>query len=209
MGIRLHHLNDSRSMRILWLLEEAQLPYEIVRYQRDASTHLAPAALKAIHPLGKSPVVEIDGKVIAESGAIVEYIIKKYAPHLAPDEQDACYMEYLQWIHFAESSAMLPALLKIFNQFEKNTGQTLNFLDTYAEVEFDKVFTYLNDYLATREFMVGQHLTGADFMLGFVVSLVTERFNPGLQYPHILRYAQRMAAIPSWQKAQQLDALPA
>ncbi|MGM3175263.1 glutathione S-transferase family protein [Dickeya lacustris] len=209
MDIRLHHLNDSRSMRILWLLEEAQLPYEIVRYQRDANTHLAPAALKAIHPLGKSPVVEIDGKVIAESGAIVEYIIKKYAPHLAPDEQDASYVEYLQWVHFAESSAMLPVLLKVFNQFEKNTGQTLNFLDGYAEVEFSKVFSYLNDYLASREFIVGQRLSGADFMLGFVVSLVIARFNLGQQYPHILRYTQRMAAIPSWQKAQQLDALPA
>ncbi|WKV50339.1 glutathione S-transferase family protein [Dickeya fangzhongdai] len=205
MTIRLHHLNDSRSMRILWLLEEAQLPYELIRYQRNPQTQLAPEALKAIHPLGKSPVVEIDGKVIAESGAIVEYIIRQYAPQLAPDEQDACYADYLQWIHFAESSAMLPVLLKVFNQFEKNTGQTLKFLDDYAEVEFKKVFSYLNDYLASREFIVGQRLTGADFMLGFVVKLVTERFNLGQQYPHILRYAQRIADIPSWRKAQRLE----
>ncbi|ATZ95161.1 MULTISPECIES: glutathione S-transferase family protein [Dickeya] len=209
MTIRLHHLNASRSMRILWLLEEAQLPYELIRYQRNPQTQLAPEALKAIHPLGKSPVVEIDGKVIAESGAIVEYIISKYAPQLAPDEQDAGYADYLQWIHFAESSAMLPVLLKVFNQFEKNTGQTLKFLDDYAEVEFKKVFSYLNDYLASREFIVGQRLTGADFMLGFVVKLVTERFNLGQQYPHILRYSQRIADIPSWQQAQRLESTQA
>ncbi|MEI7063233.1 glutathione S-transferase [Dickeya chrysanthemi] len=209
MGIKLHHLNDSRSMRILWLLEEAQLPYELVRYRRNPTTQLAPEELKAIHPLGKSPVVEIDGKVIVESGAIVEYIIGKYAPHLAPDAQEACYVDYLQWIHFAESSAMLPVLLKVFNQFEKQSGQTLQFLDAYAETEFRKVFAYLDDYLASREFIVGQRLTGADFMLGFVVKLVTERFNLGQQYPNILRYATRLFDTPSWQKAQRLESAPA
>ncbi|ATO33922.1 Disulfide-bond oxidoreductase YfcG [Dickeya dianthicola] len=209
MAIKLHHLNDSRSMRILWLLEEAQLPYQLVRYRRNPTTQLAPEELKAIHPLGKSPVVEIDGKVIVESGAIVEYIIGKYAPHLAPDAQEACYVDYLQWIHFAESSAMLPVLLKVFNQFEKQNGQTLQFLDAYAETEFRKVFAYLDDYLASREFIVGQRLTGADFMLGFVVKLVTERFNLGLQYPNILRYATRLSDTPSWQKAQRLESTPA
>ncbi|MGM3191624.1 glutathione S-transferase family protein [Dickeya dadantii subsp. dieffenbachiae] len=208
MDIKLHHLNDSRSIRILWLLEEAQLPYELIRYQRNPQTQLAPEELKAIHPLGKSPVVEIDGKVIAESGAIVEYIISQYAPQLAPDEQDACYVDYLQWIHFAESSAMLPVLLKVFNQFEKKAGQTLHFLDDYAEAEFRKVFAYLNDYLASREFIVGQRLSGADFMLGFVVKLVTERFNLGQQYPHIARYVKRLAEIPSWQRAKHLDSTP-
>ncbi|QDX29375.1 glutathione S-transferase family protein [Dickeya poaceiphila] len=205
MAIKLHHLNESRSIRILWLLEEAQLPYELIRYQRNPNSHLAPEELKVIHPLGKSPVVEIDGKVIAESGAIVEYIISKYAPHLAPDVQDVCYADYLQWIHFAESSAMLPVLLKVFNQFEKKSGQPLYFLDDYAETEFRKVFSYLNDYLASREFIVGQRLTGADFMLGFVVQLVTERFNLGQQYPHILRYSTRLSEMPSWQKAKSLE----
>ncbi|WP_263063271.1 glutathione S-transferase family protein [Dickeya dadantii] len=208
MDIKLHHLNDSRSIRILWLLEEAQLPYELIRYQRNPQTQLAPEELKAIHPLGKSPVVEIDGKVIAESGAIVEYIISQYAPQLAPDEQDACYVDYLQWIHFAESSAMLPVLLKVFNQFEKKNGQTLHFLDDYAEAEFRKVFAYLNDYLASRGFIVGQRLSGADFMLGFVVKLVTERFNLGQQYPHIARYVKRLAETPSWQRAKHLDSTP-
>ncbi|UJR55177.1 glutathione S-transferase family protein [Dickeya zeae] len=208
MVIKLHHLNESRSTRILWLLEEAQLPYELIRYQRNPQTQLAPEELKAIHPLGKSPVVEIDGKVVAESGAIVEYIIRRYAPHLAPDEQDESYVEYLQWIHFAESSAMLPVLLKVFNQFEKKSGQTLHFLDDYADTEFRKVFSYLDDYLASREFIVGQHLTGADFMLGFVVQLVIERFNLGQQYPHIARYVKRLADTPSWQRAKHLDSTP-
>ncbi|HHX06303.1 MAG TPA: glutathione S-transferase, partial [Pseudomonas sp.] len=114
--IKLHHLNASRSIRILWLLEEIGQPYEIIKYQRDANSNLAPQSLKAIHPLGKSPVIELDNKVIAESGAIVELLIKRFAPELAPDQLSAEYSDYLQWIHFAESSAMLPFLLKVFNR---------------------------------------------------------------------------------------------
>jgi glutathione S-transferase len=113
--ITLHHLDQSRSFRILWLLEEIKQPYELKRYYRDSSTHLAPDSLKTIHPLGKSPVLEWDGKVIAESGAIVELLIQKLAPHLAPDMDESTYVDYLQWIHFSESSAMLPFLLKTFN----------------------------------------------------------------------------------------------
>ena len=111
--IKLHHLNASRSIRILWLLEEIGVPYELVQYKRSTTTNLAPESLKAIHPLGKSPVIEIDGQVIAESGAIVESIISKYAPHLAPSEGTPEHTDYLQWIHFSESSAMLPFLLKV------------------------------------------------------------------------------------------------
>ena len=101
--ITLHHLDQSRSFRILWLLEEIKQPYELKRYYRDSSTHLAPESLKTIHPLGKSPVLEWDGKVIAESGAIVELLIQKLAPHLAPDMDESTYVDYLQWIHFSES----------------------------------------------------------------------------------------------------------
>ncbi|KHS68731.1 glutathione S-transferase [Pectobacterium brasiliense] len=205
MGLKLHHLNDSRSVRILWLLEEAGIPYELVRYQRDKKTHLAPASLRAIHPLGKSPLIEEDGKIIAESGAIVEYLINRHAKHLAPDANAAEYIDYLQWIHFAESSAMLPVLLKIFGEFEKNTGTTLNFLEDYADNEFEKVFSFLDDALSSREFIVGDKLSGADIMLGFVINTVVERLVPGERFPNIQRYSQRLKNLPSWQKIRAIQ----
>ena len=199
--LKLHHLNASRSIRILWLLEEIGQPYELISYQRDAKTNLAPASLKAIHPLGKSPVIELDGKVIAESGAIIELLIKKFAPHLAPHESSEAYSDYLQWILFAESSAMLPFLLKVFNQYETQAGTSLKFLDSYAEIEFTKVFTYLNNHLDGKTFLVEERLTGADFMLGFVVQGALQMLKCGDKYPHIQRYIENFEQLSSYQKA--------
>lgn len=101
MSIILHHLNASRSFRILWLLEEINQPYELKSYFRDKTTNLAPQELKNIHPLGKSPVIELNGKVIAESGAIVEILIEKFAPQLMPAKDSDSYLDYLQWVHFS------------------------------------------------------------------------------------------------------------
>ncbi len=204
--IKLHHLNDSRSIRILWLLEEIGEPYELIKYQRDEKTHLAPASLKAIHPLGKSPVIELNGQVIAESGAIVEILIKRFAPHLAPDERSAEYIDYLQWIHFSESSAMLPFLLKVFNQYEIKSGTDLKFLNGYAETEFNKVFSYINDYLHGKKFLVEERLTGADFMLGFVVQGALQMLSPGSKFPHIESYIGNLESQASYQRALKIEA---
>lgn len=209
MDITLHHLNSSRSIRILWLLEEAGLPYKLVRYQRDSVTHLAPPSLKAIHPLGKSPVIEVDGNVIVESGAIVEHLISRFAPHLAPDQDSPEYVEYLQWIHFAESSAMLPVLLKVFGEIEKNTGTQFNFLDNYAETEFEKVFGFLDETLAKRAFTTGDTLSGADIMLGFVVSIALDQLSDRSRFPHLRRYAERLKCSEGWQKAQAIESADA
>ena len=111
--IVVHHLNDSRSQRILWLLEELNVPYEIKHYQRDAQTRLAPPELKAIHPLGKSPVITDDGRVIIESGAIIDYVVRHYGQKLQPSMTSKEYDDYQQWLHYAEGSAMLPLLLKL------------------------------------------------------------------------------------------------
>lgn len=204
--IKLHHLQASRSIRILWLLEEIGQPYELISYQRDAKTHLAPQSLTAIHPLGKSPVLELDGKVIAESGAIVELLIKKFAPHLAPNEQSPEYSDYLQWIHFAESSAILPFLLKVFNQYETRSGTKLNFLDHYAEAEFHKVFSYLNDHLNGKAFLIEERLSGADFMLAFVVQGAFNMLKCDSTYPHIKSYLENLESLTSYQKAMQIEA---
>lgn len=203
--IKLHHLNASRSIRILWLLEEIGQPYEIIHYHRDANSNLAPQSLKAIHPLGKSPVIELDNTVIAESGAIVELLIKKFAPELAPDELSAEYSDYLQWMHFAESSAMLPFLLKVFNRYENQCGTSLKFLDSYAEIEFHNVFSYLNDYLDGKKFLVAERLTGADFMLSFVVQSALKMLKCGDKYPHIASYIKNLESLKSYQNALRIE----
>lgn len=203
--ITLHHLNASRSLRILWLLEEMGEPYTLIRYQRDPATRLAPASLKNIHPLGKSPVIELDGQVLVESGAIVEYLIRRFAPRLEPAFSSPDYLPYLQWIHFAESSAMVPVLLKLFTQFETNAGTQLKFLNGYTRTEFDKVLGYLDSALVNKTFIVGDTLSGADFMLAFVAITVVEQMKCGAQYPHLQAYLQRLAELDSWKRALKLE----
>ena len=203
--LTLHHLDQSRSFRILWLLEHIQQPYQLERYYRDATTHLAPSTLKNIHPLGKSPVLEWNGKVIAESGAIVELLIQKLAPSLAPTQDDPAYVDYLQWIHFSESSAMVPYLLKVFNSIELQQGTQLAFLEQYTQAEFDKVFGYVDDYLQDKDFLVANRLTGADFMLGFVLNGLVYSMQQAQQYPNIKRYVDGLSALPSWKAAVQIE----
>lgn len=203
--ITLHHLNASRSLRILWLLEEMGVAYDLVRYQRDPITHLAPDTLKAIHPLGKSPVIEIDGQIMVESGAIVEYLIRRFAPDLEPAFSSPEYIQYLQWIHFAESSAMLPILLKIFTQFESGQGTHLKFLEGYTLTEFDKVLGFLDGVLAGKAFIVDDKLSGADFMLAFVAITVAEQLGAGKQFPHLAAYLQRLTDLDSWRRALKLE----
>jgi glutathione S-transferase len=200
--IVLHHLNKSRSQRIIWLLEELGLPYQIKAYQRDAATFLAPPELKAIHPLGKSPVIEFDGRILAESGAITEYLIARHAPHtLAPDPESPAYADYLQWLHFAESSGILPLLL---DMFVRKDGSPMRFLPGYAQVECAKVLGYLNEVLATRRYLVGERLSGADIMNSFLVDLLAQGGQLA-QFPHLKSYWERLNTRPARQKAAALE----
>lgn len=203
--VTLHHLNESRSFRVLWLLLEADIPHQVVWYQRDAVTHLAPPALKQIHPLGKSPVIELDGRVISESGAIVELLIERFAPQLRPAEDTAAYAEYYEWIHFAESSAMVPVLMRVFNSFETAAGTDLRWLENYANTEFSKVFDFVDQQLSDRRYITGEQLTGADFMIGWVLLLLQKRGMIDNGYPAIHRYLQTLLALPSLQKALAQD----
>lgn len=205
MSIILHHLNASRSFRILWLLEEINQPYELKIYFRDKTTNLAPQELKNIHPLGKSPVIELNGKVIVESGAIVEILIEKFAPQLMPAKDSDSYLDYLQWVHFSESSAMVPYLLNIFNSIELKNGTQLKFLDQYAHVELDKVFSYLDQQLVGKKFLVGDCLTGADFMIGFVVYGLINSLNIRSKYLNIEQYVKSLENLESWQKAMSIE----
>lgn len=201
--IRLHHLNQSRSLRILWLLEALGQPYEVISYQRDSKTHLAPDSLKQVHPLGKSPVIEIDGQVIAESGAITEFLIDRFAPdRLRPATDSSDYAEYLQWIHFAESSLMLPLLLQLFT---KKAGAEDNaFFADYIAKEKHKLLSYLNDAVADKSYIVGDQLSGADFMLSFDVIMLAKQ-NVLDDYPNIKQYALHLSKLESYQRAMRLE----
>ncbi|BFM03249.1 glutathione S-transferase [Psychrobacter alimentarius] len=202
--IRLHHLNQSRSLRILWLLEELGVSYTVISHQRDAKTHLAPESLKAVHPLGKSPVIEMDGQLYTESGAITELLIERFAPeHLRPSIDSTDYGTYLQWIHFAESSLMLPLLLELFT---KKAGINDNeFLDNYIAEEKHKLLSYLNDEVADKAFIVGNRLSGADFMLSFDLIMLAKR-EMLEEYPSIKQYALQLASLDSYQRTMRLEA---
>jgi len=198
--ITLHHLNDSRSQRVLWLLEELGAPYEIRSYRRDAVTNLAPPELKAVHPLGKSPVITDRGHTIAESGAIVEYLVRAYgggrfAP--APDVTSDDYLQYLHWMHFAEGSAMLPVMLKLY---VGRLGEGGAALAPRIESELHNHFSYMNAALEGRAFFVGNGLTGADIQMSFVVEAGASR-GPVAQYPNLVAYMERMQARPAYRRA--------
>ena len=200
--IKLHHLNASRSKRIIWLLEELGVDYEIVAYKRDAVTNLAPPELKAIHPLGKSPVIEDAGHVITESGAITEYLTEKYDTEvLMPAKDTPEYIDFKQWMHFAEGSAMLPALLLMFLRVD---GSKTNMLQGYAESEMHKILTYLNNSVADTGFLVGDCFTAADILNSFVIENIYKKSGLG-HYPELKVYIEKLMAMPGALKAQALE----
>jgi glutathione S-transferase len=196
--IVVHHLNDSRSQRILWLLEELQVPYEIQRYQRDKVTRLAPPELKAIHPLGKSPVITDNGRVIIESGAIIDYIIRHHGGgRLQPDPATPAYDEYVQWLHFAEGSAMLPLLLKLYVSLLGEAGAPLG---PRIESEIANHLGYIDMTLAGRDYLLGAELTGADIQLSFVGEVAAVRANRSA-YPNLDAWVRRFQGRPAYQAA--------
>ena len=196
--IVVHHLNDSRSQRILWLLEELQVPYEIERYQRDATTRFAPPELKAVHPLGKSPVITDNGRVIIESGAIIDYLIRHHGHgRLQPDAASPAYDDYVQWLHFAEGSAMLPLLLKLYVSRLGEAGAPLS---PRIESEIASHLSYIDGALGGRDYLLGSDLTGADIQLSFVGEVAGARANRAA-YPNVDAWVRRFQARPAYQAA--------
>src|ERR1700710_1079166 len=200
--LTLHHLNDSRSQRILWLLEELGSPYELKQYQRDAKTRLAPPELEAVHPLGKSPVI-VDGEVkIAESGAIVDYIIRRYGqesgkPAMMPAPGSAEYEAYQEWLHYSEGSAMLPLLMHLYVSRLGDAGKPLH---PRIDSEMARDLRHVARALEGREFFVGGALSGADVQMSFVGDLakVFDRIAP---YPNLAAWLKRMHARPAFQRS--------
>jgi len=196
--IEVHHLNASRSRRITWLLEELGVEYSVVSYQRDPVTRLAPPALKAVHPLGKSPVIRDNGRVIIESGAIVDYLIRHYGNgRLAPAADSADYDRYVQLLHYAEGSAMLPLLLKLYVGRLGEAGAPLH---PRIESEIQNHLGWLDAELGGRDFFVGDSLSGADVQLSFVAQLGVQ-FCGREAFPNLTRFAERIEARPAYQRA--------
>ncbi|MFL6671996.1 MAG: glutathione S-transferase [Massilia sp.] len=211
--IVVHHLNNSRSQRILWLLEELGLDYEIRKYQRDPKTMLAPPELKAVHPLGKSPLVSDGGNVVAESGAIIEYLVERYGNgRLAPAAGTPDKLRYTYFLHFAEGSAMPPLLLKlVFDRVE--TSPMPFFMRPLARAIARKVkggfvmpqirqqLAYLEDELAKSAWFAGDQFSAADIQMSFPLEAAASRGGLDGQYPKLSAFLERIHARPAWQRA--------
>lgn len=198
--ITIHHLNASRSTRPLWLLEELGVPYETVLHQRDAKTRLAPAALREVHPLGKAPVM-VDGDVtLAESGAMLDYIVDVYgADRLRPARGTQAYYRYLEWLHFAEGSLSLPLLTRYFMSMEERAGDKP--MDGYIAKEIATDMAYIEATLAERPFFAGEAFTAADVMMTFPLEMAA---GLGLlkDRPNTQAYLERIHARPAYRKAK-------
>ena len=193
-----HHLNNSRSQRILWLLEELGAPYEIKHYARDATTNLAPPELKAINQLGKSPVITDGDLTIIESGAILDYIQRTYgAGRLAPAQGTPDYESYNQWLHYAEGSAMLPIMLHLYVGRLGEAGAPLK---PRIEDETANHLGYVDAALAGRDWLLGSELSAADVQMSFVgeVAVISGR---GAQFPNIKAWVDRFQARPAYRRA--------
>jgi glutathione S-transferase len=205
--IIVHHLNNSRSQRILWLLEELGVPYEVVRYQRDPQTRLAPQELKTVHPLGKSPVIVDDGQTVAETGLIFEYLCDRYgAGALAPAKSAGAdsteRLRWLYWLHYAEGSGMPPLLLKLLVAGMPSTAvaevQT-RFVDPQAMLHVD----YWEAELGRSGWFAGPEFSAADVIMGFPVESAVLRLKMGTNRPNLHAFLDRIHARAAYQRAQQ------
>ncbi len=198
MPLIVHHLNNSRSQRILWLLEELGVDYEIRHYARDAVTNLAPPELLAIHPLGKSPVIEDKGRIIYESGAIVEYLCARHGgTHLVPAAGTDDHVRYLELMHFAEGSAMLPILL---NLYTSRLGEGAAPLQPRIQEQLQSHFAFLDSQILPSGFLVGGDLTGADIMNSFPAEAAI-KMGYSAKMPALAAYVAMIHARPAFQIA--------
>lgn len=196
--IVVHHLNDSRSQRVLWLLEELGAPYEIRHYARDAKTRLAPPELLAVHPLGKSPVIEDGAQKVIESGAIVDYLIRHHGGgRLQPAAGTADFEAYQQWLHYAEGSAMLPLMLKLY---VGRLGEAGAPLAPRINSELCNHLGFINQSLQDKDWLVGKQFSAADVQMSFVGEAAR-----GLRsaYPAIDAWVRRFQQRPAYQRALQ------
>jgi glutathione S-transferase len=211
--IVVHHLNNSRSQRILWLLEELGLEYEIKKYQRDPKTMLAPPELRAIHPLGKSPVIADGGATVAESGAIIEYLLERHGKgRFIPAAGTPDKLRYTYFLHYAEGSAMTPLLMKlVFHRVETSPmpffakpiarGIARKVKSSYVMPQIVQHLDYLEAELGKSAWFAGEEFTGADIQLSFVLEAAAARGGLGQQYLKLTAFLDRIHARPAYRRA--------
>ncbi|MEO8279288.1 MAG: glutathione S-transferase [Ideonella sp.] len=194
--ITVHHLNESRSQRVLWLLEELGLDYEIRTYQRDAKTRLAPAELKAVHRLGKSPVLEDGDTKLIESGAIVDFLIRRHGGgRLQPAADSPEYNQYQQWLHYAEGSAMLPLML---NLYVSRLGEAGTPLQPRIDSELANHLGFIDASLSDRTWLLGDQFSGADVQMSFVGEVARSLRR---SYPALDAWVRRFQQRPAYRRA--------
>jgi glutathione S-transferase len=209
--LTVHHLNNSRSQRVLWLLEELDVPYEIVRYQRLPDMR-APPALRAIHPLGKSPVVTDNGNTVAESGAIVEYLIDTYGRgRLIPPPNTPARLRYSYWLHYAEGSAMPPLLLKLlFTVMPKRAPALLRpivrkvstqVLTALVNPQLKQHMAFWEADLSKSQWFAGDEFTAADIQMSFPLEAAAARAGLDQGHPKAMAFLDRIHARPAYQRA--------
>jgi len=213
--ITVHHLNNSRSQRILWLLEELGVPYEIKRYQRDPKTMLAPPELRSVHPLGKSPVITDGEFTLAESGAIIEYLADRYgAGTLIPTHGTPERLRCNYWLHYAEGSAMPPLLLKlVFRRVETSPmpffvkpiakGIAHKVMSSFVDPQLKLHLDYLEGELGKSAWFAGDTFSAADIQLSFPLEAFAARGGLDASYPRLSAFLQRIHARPAYQRALQ------
>lgn len=194
--IKLHHLAISRSSRIIWLLEELGLDYELIVHERDPKTFRAPATLKQLHPMGKAPAVEIDGRIMIESGAIIEYIIERHGGG-ALKPPDGLRSAYLEWLHFTEGTLGMPMLLAVLGPRFGGLGDSLG---GFVEGELLTQLDYLEHHLSNQAYLVGESMTGADINL---IYMLEHAFNLGQLEPRpaTRAYYERLIQRPAYLQA--------
>ena len=211
--IVVHHLNNSRSQRVLWLLEELGVEYEVKRYQRDAKTMLAPPELRQVHPLGKSPVISDGAETIAESGAIVEYLAGKYGDgRLVPAHRTPERQRYTYWLHFAEGTAMPPLLLKlVFDRIEKAPAPFFvrpiaraianRARSAFVQPNIDRNLDFMEAELARNEWFAGNEFTAADVQMSFPLEAAAARGGLDSSRPKLMAFLERIHTRPAYQRA--------
>ncbi len=211
--IIVHHLNNSRSQRVLWLLEELGVPYEVKRYQRDRKTMLAPPELRAVHPLGKSPVIEDDGQTLAESGAIVEYLAERYGEgRLVPAAGTPERLRYRYWMHFAEGTAQPPLLLKLlFDRVETGPmpffvrpvarGIAQRVKSTYVQPNIERILDFMESELAARDWFAGAQFSAADVQMSFPLEAAVVRGGLDAKRARLMGFLARIHARPAYRRA--------
>jgi glutathione S-transferase len=196
--IRIHHLKYSRSTRVIWLMEELGLPYDMTSYDRDPVSFRAPDSLKAIHPLGKAPAIEDGDLTLTESGAIIEHIVDTYGGgRLAPARGDREYAKYLEWLHFAEGSAMLPVVITLVGGM---TGGLPDGLKGFVGPELKATFAYLQTAVSPDRYLLDSGFSAADIQMSYVVE-AARMGGMLVNYPELAAYLERLERRPAYRRA--------